>query len=52
MLTRLCLKSFKLGFSSMWTKNFQMYEMDLEKDRGTRDQITNICWIIGKERKF
>ena len=31
MLARLCSKSFKLGFSSTWTGNFQMYEMDLEK---------------------
>ena len=22
------------------------------KDRGTRNQIGNICWIIGKEREF
>ena len=22
------------------------------KGRGTRDQIANICWIIGKEREF
>ena len=22
------------------------------KDRGTRDQIANICWIIGKSREF
>ena len=22
------------------------------KGRGTRDQIANICWIIGKTRKF
>ena len=22
------------------------------KDRGTRDQIVNICWIIGKAREF
>ena len=22
------------------------------KDRGTRDQITNICWIIEKPREF
>ena len=28
---RLCSKSFKLGFSSMWTKNFQMYKLGLEK---------------------
>ena len=25
MLTILCSKSFKLGFSNMWTKNFQIY---------------------------
>ena len=31
MLARLCSKSFKLGFSSTWTENFQMYKMDLEK---------------------
>ena len=24
-------KSFKLGFSSLWTKKFQMYKLDLEK---------------------
>ena len=28
---RLCSKSFKLGFRSMWTKNFQMYKLGLEK---------------------
>ena len=31
ILARSCSKSFKLGFNSMWTKNFQMYTMDLEK---------------------
>ena len=31
MLVRLYLKSFKLGFSSMWTENLQMYKLDLEK---------------------
>ena len=34
MLVRLCSKSFKLGFSSMWTKNFQMYKLGLEKAEG------------------
>ena len=24
----------------------------LRKGRGTRDQIANICWIIGKAREF
>ena len=32
--------------------NFQMLELDLEKGRGTRDQIANICWIIEKAREF
>ena len=31
MATRLCSKSFKLGFNSMWTENFQMFKLDLEK---------------------
>ena len=31
MLAMYCSKSFKLGFNSMWTKNSQMYKMDLEK---------------------
>ena len=25
------IKFFKLGFSSTWTENFQMYQLDLEK---------------------
>ena len=25
------LKIFKLGFNSMWTEEFQMYNLDLEK---------------------
>ena len=31
MLVKLCSKSFKLGFSSMWTENFQIYKLGLEK---------------------
>ena len=31
MLARLWSNSFKLGFNSMWTKNFQMYKLVLEK---------------------
>ena len=36
----------------MWTENFQMFKLDLEKGRGTRDQIANICWIIEKAGEF
>ena len=33
-------------------QNFQMFKLDLEKCRGTRDQIANIPWIIEKAREF
>ena len=31
MIVRLCSKSFKLGFISIWIENIQMYQLDLEK---------------------
>ena len=33
----------------MWTVNFQMFKLELEK---ARDQIANIHWIIKKAREF
>ena len=33
MLVRLCSKSFKLGFSRMWTENFQMHKLGLKRQR-------------------
>ena len=48
MFKRLFSKSFKLGFSSTWTKNFQV-PAGFRKGRGTRDQISNIHWIMEKE---
>ena len=30
-LVRLCSKSFKLGFSSMWTEDFNMYKLGSEE---------------------
>ena len=51
ILVRLCSKSFKLGFSSMWNET-QMYQLGFKKGRGTRDQIANIRWIIEKAREF
>ena len=36
----------------MWTVNFRMFKLDLEKaERGTRDQIANIHWIMEKARE-
>ena len=50
MSARLCPKSFKLGFSIIWTKNFQIFNLGLEEEK--RDQIANIHWIIEKAREF
>ena len=38
-LTRLCWKSFKLGFNSTWTENFQMYKLNLEKAEGSEIKL-------------
>ena len=32
--------------------NIQMFKLDLDKGRGTRDQIANIRWITEKAREF
>ena len=45
------LKILRASFSSTWTENFQMYELDLEKAEES-DQIANIRWIIEKAREF
>ena len=31
---------------------FLMLQLVLEKGRGTRDQIANICWIMEKAREL
>ena len=37
----------------MWTENFQdLKQAGFRKGRGTRDQIANIPWVIGKAREF
>ena len=51
MLVRLCSKSFKLGFSSMWTENFQMYKLGF-KEAEKPYQIAYVRWIIQKTREF
>ena len=51
-LASLCSKSFKRGFNSTWTKNFQMYNLGFWRGRGPRCQIANICWIVEKAREF
>ena len=48
MLVRLCSKSFKLGFSSTWIENFQMYKMGLEK---TEEPEIKLPTFVGSQRK-
>ena len=39
-------------FSNMWTVNFQMIKLVLEKAEEPEDQIANIRWIMEKAREF
>ena len=50
-LAKWCSKYSKPGFNSMWTGNFQMFKLDLDKAE-EQDQIANICWIMRKAREF
>ena len=52
MLARVCLKSSKLSFSSIWTKNFQVYKLDLEKVQGPDTKLPTSAWNIEKAREF
>ena len=49
MLARLCSKSFKLGFSSIWTENFQMYKLNLEKEEEQPE--INLPTATGSQKK-
>ena len=46
--TKVMLKSFKLGSNSTWTKNFQMYKLDLEKAEEPEIKLPS---SIGSEKK-
>ena len=48
MLVRLCSKSFKLGSGNMWTENFQVDKLDLEK---AEEPEIKLPTFIGSQRK-
>ena len=50
-LVKYCSKFSKPGFSNMWTVTSRCSSW-FRKDRRTRDQTANICWIIEKAREF
>ena len=47
-IERLYSKSFKLGFSNMWTENFQMYKLSLEK---AKEPEIKLLTFTGSQRK-
>ena len=48
ILVRFCSKSFKLGFSSIWNENFQMYKLGLENVEETEIKLPA---FVGSWRK-
>ena len=51
MLARWCTKSFQLGFNSMWTENFQMYKLYLEKAEEPEIKLPTSIWSQKKQGK-
>ena len=48
MLASLCSKSFRLGFHSRWSKNFQMYKLSFKK---VKEQEAKLSPFSGSWRK-
>ena len=44
------LKILQVRLQKYMNQELSDVQAGLVKDRGTRDQIANICWIIRKER--
>jgi len=50
--SKVMFKILQARLQQYMNQNFQMFKLDLEKCRGTRDQIANIRWIIEKAGEF
>ena len=50
--SKVMVKFSKPGFSNMWTVNFQMFKLDLEKAEEPENQIADVRWIVEKPREF
>ena len=50
MLAKQCSKVSKSGFNSMWTVNFKMFELDLEKAEESEIKVPTSAWVIKKAR--
>ena len=49
MLARQCLKSFKVGFSSVWTENFQMHKLCLREAEETDIKLLTFIGSWGNQ---
>jgi len=50
--SKIILKIFQARLQQSVNHEFPDIQAGFWKDRGTRDQIANICWIIDKAREF
>ena len=50
--SKVMLKSFKLGLHTMWTENFQMYKLDLEKAEEPEIKLPTYIESQKKTREF
>ena len=50
--SKVMLKILQVRLQQYMNREFQDVQAGFRKDRGTRDQIANICWIIEKAREF
>ena len=46
------LKIFQARLQQFMNRELPDVQAGFRKGRGTRDQVSNICWIIGKVREF
>ena len=52
MLARVCSKSFKLGFSSTWMENFQMFSLDLDKSEEPEIKLPTFVGSCRKQGNY
>ena len=50
--SKVMLKILQARFQQYMNREFPDVQAVFRKGRGTRDQIVNICWIIGRAREF
>ena len=50
--SKVVLKILQLRLQQYMNRELPHVQAGFRKDRGTRDQIANICWTMGKAREF